>query len=469
MSWAYSAYFGGRALVLVATAILARLLTPTDFGIIALALIFTTFMDAVRDLGLGEALIVADPEEEAARAQTVFGWMITFGFLLSAATAAASPLISSFFREPRLAGILAVIGCDFFLRSLGATHDALARKHLNYRVRTISEICEVTVRGVLGIALALAGCGAWSLAIGFIAGVAASSLSLWLMVDFRPRLRLTHAHLKELLKFGGVLTIVDVGATLTYNLDYIFVGRVLGAAALGLYTIGFRLPELVILNLANVASDVLFPAYSVVDRKRLAAAYLLALRYITMATVPVAVGLVVFARPLTLVVFGSQWKPSIGVMQVISIYTLIVVLTIPAGTIFKVTGRARLLLLFTVPGIAALAVVLILFADRGIVAVAWCTTAMQAIALPFELWLGSKELDVPMMASFRAVAPAAASAAGMFAAVFPISLVIASPLLELVVAGVVGAIVYLGLLVLISRDSLSRLVEMAMARSAPSG
>jgi lipopolysaccharide exporter len=469
MSWAYGAYFGGRALVLVSTAILARVLVPAEFGLVALALIFTTFMAAVKDLGLGEALIVANDEEEAEQAQTVFGWMIVFGLVLSLATVAISPLAASFFHQKHLTGILCVLSSNFLLRSLGDTHDALARKHLNYRVRTISEICEVTVRGLLSIALALAGLGAWSLALGYVAGVAASSLALWVMVDFRPRLRLSRSYLKQLLRFGGILTLVDIGGTIIYNLDYVFIARVLGTAALGLYTIGFRLPELVILNLATVASDVLFPAYSTVDRKRLVEAYLMGLRYITMATVPVAAGLIVLARPLTLVAFGSHWQPSIGVMQVITLYTLCCVLTIPAGTIFKVTGRGRFLLMFTAPGLAMLVVLLLVFGHRGILAVAWCTTATQAVFLPIEIWFGSRKIGVPMTTTLQAIVPSVVATAGMLAVVLPIASVITSPVLTLILAISAGGVVYLALLMLISRDSLNQLLAMALARSATSG
>jgi O-antigen/teichoic acid export membrane protein len=468
MFWAYGAYFGGRLVVLGSTAVLARLLSPRDFGLVALALVFMTFMDALQDLGLGEALIVSSPGEETDRAQTVFSWTVVFGFSLTVLTAALSPLIADFFRQPGLRWLLSAIGVNFFVRSLGATHYALARKDLNYRVRTVSELAEVLVRGTLGISLAIAGFGAWSLTIGFIAGVLASTASLIVLVDFRPRLRLTRRHLKDLMKFGGVLTLVDIGSTLTYNLDYVFVGRVLGAASLGLYTIGFRLPELVILNLANVAADVLFPAYSAVDAEHLRDAYLVALRYVAMATLPAAVTLILLARPIILVAFGHHWTHSITVMQVITLYTMCVVLTIPSGSIFKVTGRAWIMLVFSVPGIAVLFVGLLIFAHDGILAVAWTTTGMQATALPFEIWWGSRQLGVPVLASLQAIAPTVIAAAGMAAVIFALATFITVPILAILAGTLVGSSVYLGLLFLTARDSLERLRAMAFPASVAS-
>ena len=461
MAWAYGAYFGGRMLVLVSTAILARLLTPADFGVVAIALLFMTFLDAIKDFGLGNALILSYPGQEAERAQTVFAWTIVIGLGLSLGTCAIAPLISSFFHEPTLTWMLAAIGANFTLRALGSTHYAIARKELNYRVRTVSEIAEVTVRGFLSIGLAIAGLGAWSLTLGFIAGVCASTLSLWYMVDFRPKARLARNHLRDLLKFGGALTLVDIGATLIYNLDYIFVGRVLGAAQLGLYTIGFRLPELAILNLANVAADVLFPAYSSLDQHRLTDAYLMTLRYIAIGTLPVATGLIILARPVTLVAFGPQWTASIPVMQVITLYTLAVAFTIPSGTIFKVTGRARLMVIFTVPAVFVLAALLALFAHEGIATVAWATTGVQAVGLPLTILVASRQLRVALWRSAQAIAPAVASVAPMVVVLLAINAAIGPPVLTLLLGIPAGAVTYLGLLLIVSRDSLERLRSLA--------
>src|SRR3954451_15569567 len=131
-----------------------------DFGVVALELVFTVFFEAIKDLGLSQALIVASPEEKADRAQTVFSWSIVIGIGLTLLTAALSPLIAGFFHQSQLKSLLPVLGLNFILRALGTTHYSLARKHLNYRVRTVSEVCEVTVRGIVGIVLALTGAGA---------------------------------------------------------------------------------------------------------------------------------------------------------------------------------------------------------------------------------------------------------------------------------------------------------------------
>jgi len=467
MAWAYSAYVGGRLLVLVSTAILARLLTPRDFGVVALALVFTVFLEATKGVGLGQALIVASPEEEAVRAQTVFSWSVVLGVALSLLAVAIAPLVAGFFHQDQLNALLPVLGVSFFLRSLGITHYSLARKHLNYRVRTVSEISEVTLRGIVGIALALLGFGAWSLVIGFVAGVAASTAALWLQVPFRPRLRLTRTHLRDLLGFGGVLTIVDVAAVVFFNTDYLFVGRVLGAASLGLYTIGFRIPELAVLNVAHVAADVLFPAYSALNRTRLREGYLASLRYLTMLTVPLAVGLAALARPVILVVFGHQWLGSVSVTRAIAGYTLFATLAIPPGTILKVTRRVWLMVAFSVPLILVLAGLLVIFTPQGIVAVAVATTALQATIAPIQMTVVSRQLGLPISASIRVLIPPALAAAVMAAVLVAIDHAISSPLPALLIGVPVGVVVYLGVLWPMARNELRALRDLAFPHAGP--
>lgn len=468
MAWAYGAYVGGRVLVLVATAILTRLLTPREFGVVALAMTFMLFLDAVRDLGLAQAVIIGEPEEADARAQTAFSWSVVMGATLTLTTVALSPAAAAFFDEPQLRHLLPLLGSTFLIRSLGATHFALARKTLNYRVRTISELADVIVRGIVGIVLALLGAGALALVAGYVAGALASTAVLWSLVRFRPRAQLSRAHLRNMLAFGGMLTVVDIGHVLTYNLDFIFIGKVLGASALGLYSIAFRLPELVVINLATVAGDVLFPAYAIADRARLREAYLIALRYTAMLTLPIAAILIVLAHPLIRIAFGDQWDASAPVMQLLAVGALTSALVIPPGTIFKVTGRAWILVAWTIPSLVALVVLLLLFTDEGIRAVAAINAGLGVVAVPTMAVIVSLQLGMSIASSARAIAPAVAATAVMAAAMVAADAVVAAALPTVLIAVPLGLTAYLGVLALVARDDLLRLVEMAFPRWARS-
>jgi PST family polysaccharide transporter len=464
MFWAYGAYVGGRSVVLVSTAILARLLTPADFGVVALALVFMTFMETVQDLGLTQALIVSSPAEEPARAQTTFMWTVAIGAVLALVISGLGPLVAQFFGHASLRAIIPVLALSFFVESLGATHDSLARKRLDYRIRTVAEGADVLTRGTTGIVLALAGFGAWSLVLGYLVGTIARTVTLWILVPFRPRLRFTGEHLGSLARLGGMLTLVDVGSAFARNLDYLFIGRVLSAASLGLYTIGFRLPELLIMNVSVVAANVLFPAYSALAKERMQSGFLLSLRYLAAIVFPVGVGLALLAHPFVLALFGSRWHQSIGVTHVLVAYAVLSTLNIPAGTIYKVSGRTRILLAVQVPYLIVLFVSLLLFAHRGIIAVAICMTACQAAGALVSITIAAKILAVPHRRIAGVMVAPLAAALGMGAVIIPIAALVQPPWPALLAGGAAGAAAYAGLLWLLAPDIPDRLLGNLMPR-----
>lgn len=439
MTWAYGSYVGGKLLVLLSTAILARLLTPEEFGLVALALTFMALLEGLSDLGLSGALVIQRIEVLHERAETVFVSTIAIGLVLSLAIVALSPLAEAFFDEPGLTGLTAALGANFFLRSLGATHYALALKGLDFRARTAAEVAGVIARGLTGIALALAGLGAWSLVIGYLVGTLVLDAAIWAMVPWRPKLEPRREHFGEMVRFGGTLSGVNVVTALTTNADYAFIGRVLGATALGLYTLGFRLPELLIINISVVAGQVLFPAFTVVDPDSLGRAFLISLRYTVMIGLSLATGLAILAEPLIVIAFGDQWLGSVTVMQILTVYALGITIGIPAGTAYKATGRAGVLLKLGIVRLSLLVAGLLLFTDLGINAVAACQATVAGMAAVFGLWLASRLLQVGLFPIVREIWPSVVATAVMAASLIGVAQIVQGNVLVLLVSAVVGA------------------------------
>jgi PST family polysaccharide transporter len=461
--WGYGSYALGRVLVLGATALLARLLTPEQFGVVALALIAITLLESLKDLGVGQALVVTTRDEDiAARASTAFVLSVGLGVLLAVAVAAISPLAASYFHEPDLRAIVPVLGANFLLRSLGATHYALAQRDIDFRRRTVAELSDVVVRGAVGIGLALAGAGVWSLVLAYLCGTLAMDLALWALVDFRPRLRrFDRDHARELVSFGAVLTAVDVVAAVSRNVDYILVGRVLGAAQLGLYSLAFRLPELVVVNLSVVIGQVLYPAFATVDRRLLPDAFVTALRYTVLVSLPLGVALCVLAEPVVGLTFGDQWDGTVEPMRLLAVWAVAVTVGIPAGTAYKATGRARVILALSVPATAALVVALALLADHGIVTVARCVLAVTVVYDVGGLLLAARMLGVGTRRIGGAILPSALAACAMAAIMVPLARWIDADLACVLAAGAAGAAAYVASLVVLAPDTLRRLRTIA--------
>jgi len=310
----------------------------------------------------------------------------------------------------------------------------------------------------------VAGMGAWSLILGYLAGTIAAVVTIWLRVSWRPQRRVSTAHLRQMLTFGGVLTLVDVGQAFAHEIDYLFIGRVLGAAPLGQYSIAFRLPELLIINLSIVAGTVLFPAYAKLDRDQLSGAFMLSLRYTALVVLPMAIGLGLLARPIILTLFGDQWTSAIPVMQVLCAYAVVVTLNVPAGTVYKVTGRAWILIAFTIPYVLCLGAALAVLTPHGIVAVAGAMAGMQAVFAIAGWTVATRILDVRPVVVLRTLMGPAGAAATMAVPLLVVNTLVGPPLIALMLGVPLAAASYALGLHLFARDALAPVLGMVRER-----
>lgn len=464
LAWSYGSLVGVRLLVLASTAVLARLLSPREFGLVALALIFTSVLDAVRDLGVNQALVVATDDEVGAQAQTAFSFTILIGAGLALVVAALSPLAAAFFDQPALLALLAVLGLNLPLRSLGLTHYALAQRRLDFRSRTISELVEVVARGGVGIALALAGRGAWSLVLGYLAGTLAWTCAVYALVDWRPSLRLRRSELAPLMGFGGALTVVGlIGVAMSY-VDNLFVGRVLGPAALGVYVLGFRLSEMLIVDLMAAAGLVLFPAFALLDRPAIAGAVIAASRYAMLLGLPVAAAMFVLADPLVVAVFGRRWHDAVPVVRILSLGFVGWPLGQMAGNAYQATRRVDVMAKLAVPQGLLLVALLAIFVSHGLAAVAACQAGVRMLFVAIGVFVSTRVLALRARDLLDALWPALAATGGMVAAIVPVELAIGSPWPRLLAGCAVGGAAYCGLAWLLAGDAVRGLWTLVRGR-----
>ena len=465
MFWAYGSFAGVRLASFLTTAVLARVLAPRDFGVIALAMTFMAFLDMLQGLGVGQALVVADAAQVAEEADSAFALSAGMGAVLCLLAVALGPVAAATFHEHRLVFILPALGLTFLLYGLGSTHYALAMREIDFRSRTVAEIADAVTRGVIGVGLAFAGAGVWSLVAGYVAGSLAMTVALWRLVNWRPRCSLRRAHVRRLLRFGGALTGVAIMGALLAQFDNAVVGRVLGTTELGFYSVANRLPYLFIISLASATGQVLYPAFASLAREDLGRGFLTALRYTAMVAFPLAAGLIVLARPITLVVFGAHWGPAVAATQVLCLWALMSPVSMVCGNAFKARGRAGLLLALAVPQAAALIVGSLVLVHQGIVAVAWVQASIAIVAQALTLSLACRMIAVPLRRALAAMAGPALACAGLAGVLVGVTHVLSNPWLAVLAGAGVGGVAYLALLRVLARDLLDRLG--AMLRPGP--
>lgn len=466
-AWSYGSYVLNKGVSLVVTAVLARLLLPADFGVVALALVVIAVLETLADFGLNQSLVIAPEDELEERSDTVLVAVLGMSLALAALTWATAPALAGFFDEPALRTILPVLALTFVVRATGATPYALAQRRMDFRTRTAAELTDVAVRGVVAVLLALASAGAWSLVLGSLAGATTRSALLWRKVRWRPGWHPKRSQVRPMLRFGGALTGVSLLSTVIANVDYVAVSRVLGTTQLGYYTIAFRLPELLVLNLSIVATGVLFPAFSATSPELLRERLLLSLHYTMLVCVPATVLLCVLADPLTAVVFGPTWAPAVPVMQVLAVYALATAVTVPWGSMYKAIGRADLLLKLAVPR-AALAVLLVLWAvPHGLVAVGVAQGVGAVLFAVLGTWMALRHTGADVGGLTRALtAPVVAGAAA--AAVSAAALVVVpSDVGELLAGGALGMLAYLGVVCLVAPGTVRQVRRWARRSALP--
>jgi O-antigen/teichoic acid export membrane protein/GT2 family glycosyltransferase len=445
--WQALSFFAGKSMVLVATAILARLLSPTAFGVVALALVFITFADVVTDLGVAQALVFFPPDRRRNDAALVVCLAVSGAFVVMAMVAA--PLVASFFGHPEISAMFRVLSLALLLRATGQVPDALLRKSLHFRPRTIAELNRALVQGIASVVLAILGYGPWAIIDGYLLGCAVWSALLWIAVPYRPNRSFWHlrgAGLRPLLQFGAPAAGTALLLCLVFNIDYLIVGRGLGARALAYYTLGFRIPELVIISVFNVISVVAFPLFSRVreDQQKLHGGYLFGLRVQAIYGVAAGVGLAMAAPMIVHVVFGPRWEPAIVPLEALALYAAFRSLGLGPHEAFRGIGRPDLLVRLSLLRLAVVAPALLIGVRVGIDGVAW---AQAVAALPLALAMqvvASRVLAIPLGQIIQALMPAVAVALGVALAVAPVRFLMVGPepvrLAFAIVAGIAGAL-----------------------------
>lgn len=412
--WAFLATAGSRVITMVGLGLLARLLAPQEFGLLAFALAYITYAETIGDLGSGMALVYwPDRRDDAAQVTFVINALAGVGWCI--VTFAIAPWVADFFNAPNGAPIVRVIGFSFILKYLGNAHDALSQKDLRFRARFVPELSLAFVKAAVSIVLAYLGFGAWSLVWGHMAGVAMRTLLLWVVVPWRPRFGMPMDLVKPMLGYGRGIIIVNVLSAVTHHADLAVVGRLLGTTALGLYQMASKIPEMTVIVMLWVVSTVLFPAFSKMHAagESLRTPYLTATRYISAATLPASAGLFLLAKPIILVFLGDQWLAAVPILQAVTIWTAARALSTHAGDVLKATGRARLLAHLSVVKACLIVPGLLIGARWGAAGVAWGQGVAAAIGTVITLVAASHFIRVRLSAMLMASMPSIVGTAAM--------------------------------------------------------
>ena len=285
---------------------------------------------------------------------------------------------------------------------------------------------------------------------------------LWRMVPWRPRFRPQRRYLRSLLTFGGAATGVAIMASFLAQFDNIVVGRVLGVAALGYYSMATKLPYLFIVSLSVVAGQVMFPAFaSLRDDEELKRAFLSGMRYTAMVALPLTAALVVLAEPLTVGVFGPRWGPAVNASRVLCVWAVVSPISMVCGNLLRSRGRADIILWIAIPQAIGIIVGSLLVAKDGIIAVSWLQAAIAVLAQIVTMAVVQRKFKLSTFAVLGSMWPPFTASVALAAVLFAIDKLLVSPWPVIIAGGVLGAVTYAGVLHLAAPDMFPKLRSLA--------
>lgn len=331
------------ALQMGSTMVLARLLTPADFGLIAMVVVVTGFAAMFKDAGLSMATVQREHITHE-QVSTLFWINVALSVLIMLLVAALAPVIARFYGEPQLTWITLALASTFIFGGLTVQHQALLQRQMRFKALAVIEILSLTAGIATAITMALLGFGYWSL-VGLPAGtVTVNCLLVWIISDWRPGPPVRASGVRPMLGFGGGLTGFNVLNYFTRNADNLIIGFALGAGPLGVYSKAYYLLMMPIRQFSGPVGSVMIPALSRLqtDPVRYRRAFLGAIGALASIGMPLVAFLFVVADEAVTIVLGEGWEEAAPVFRWLAPAALLGTVNVAPGWLCISLGRPRI-------------------------------------------------------------------------------------------------------------------------------
>lgn len=444
--WSVIQNFGNQAFSLIIFFVLARLLTPATFGLIALANVVLAFMRIFLDQGFTKALIQRQ-NIEPEHLDTAFWTQVGCGILLTTITFLSADIVAGIFEQPKLIEVLQWLSGIFIINSLSRVHNAILSREFAFKVMAMRSLLATVIGGMAGVIMAYAGFGVWSLVVFNLTSELVGSVVLWSAVEWRPQRRFSFLHFRDLYGFGMYIFAFKFIKFFEKRADNLLIGYFLGEVALGYYAIAYRILEVMTQLLVSTIDKVALPTFSRLqtEPKRFRQLLYKTIKLTSLIAFPTYLGVVVLAPELIIALFGEQWIPATGIMQILSFEGLVLSATYFHKSVFVSMGKPSWnvrvsLLSATINFIACLVAV-----RYGIIAVAIAYIVSSYLVFPISLWAVHKLIEINLSIYLKQFVTSLVSSSIMFGSIWTAKgylLEIREPKLLVIVGTIIGILVY---------------------------
>jgi len=343
--WSFIDQFANLGITFIVGIILARLLSPREFGLIGMITVFIAVSESFINSGFSQALI-RKKDCTQTDYSTVFFFNILVGVVLFIILFFSAPAIAKFFNEPELKSIVQVLGFVLIISSITLIQRTILTKRIDFKLQARISVIASVGSGIIAIIMAYNSFGVWSLVMQRLIKEAFNSVLLWLWNRWKPMLVFSNQSFNELFGFGSKLLLVGLIDTLYRNIYFIVIGKYFSAQELGFYTRADQFKSLPSKNLNNIIGRVSYPVLSTMqdDIPRLKSNYVKLIRSTMFITFILMLGMAAVAEPMVIVLIGEKWRPSIIYLQMLCFVGMMYPLHALNLNMLQVQGRSDLTL-----------------------------------------------------------------------------------------------------------------------------
>lgn len=314
--WKFVEKIGTQLIQFIIQIVLARMLMPEDYGIVGLLTIFITISDVFIQQGFTTALIQKKDVDEVDFSSVYFANII-MAVIIYIVLFATAPLVSIFYNEANLTMIMRVMSINVIFGSICAVHNAIMAKNLDFKKSFFRNLANIFTQGVVGITFAYMNFGVWALVFSKIFGTLVGAFVLCFTVKWKPKAVLSFKRVKSLFHYSSKLLGTNLLNTLFNNIHSLIIGRYFPKSELGYYQRGQQIPQAFMTAIDGSLNEVLYPTLSIMqdDKKRLKSALQRSMKTSMFITLPILMGVLSMAEPLTIILLTEKWLPSVPFMQ----------------------------------------------------------------------------------------------------------------------------------------------------------
>lgn len=444
--WSGIERFSIQGISFILSIIIARIVSPSAYGLIVLIQVFLSFSQLFIDGGFANALIQKKDRDETDYCTVfIFNMVVAIGLYIILFIVA--PLIASFYEEPELNTITRVISLNLIFSSLSIVQKTRLTINLDFKTQTIAGLIAVTISGVVGIVCAYGGLEVWALVIQGLLNQLIISAALMFFSRWKPKLVFSIQSFKRLFSFGSKLMLSNILTNIYVNITSLVIGKKYTSADLAFYNRGFTLSQFPSTNLSDVLNRIIFPVLSEVqdDREVLKKEYLKYLHLSHFIIIPIMGLLIVLARPLIEVILTPKWLDAVPYLQIFCLDFMLYPIIQQAGNPVAAIGHSGILLKYQFLKRGVSLAVLIYTLTISITAVCWGIVACSLFEAVVNVLICRKEIGIGIRTHITSQMDVFISSVLVCLAVYGIISLIPNSLLQLVVGSFSGVILYLGI------------------------